>query len=72
LRGVELIKKEKAGDKHACYAPLTKELTSLKSITDDNQYSMIQSLEDYYKKMHEMDSVIIDVENKKFQSEFGE
>lgn len=72
LRGVELIKEEKTGNKHACYAPLTKELTSLKSITDDNQYSMIQSLEDYYKKMHEMDSVIMSVEHKKFQFEFGE
>ncbi|MFQ6421317.1 hypothetical protein ACLNAK_21580 [Bacillus sp. AF56] len=72
LRGVELIKEETAGDKHACYAPLTKELTGLKSITDDNQYSMIQNLEEYYKRMHEMDSVIIVVENKKFQSEFGE
>ncbi|PEC13562.1 hypothetical protein COD96_06395 [Bacillus thuringiensis] len=62
MRGVELIKEETAGDKHACYAPLTKELTSLKRITDYNQYIMMQNLEEYYKRMYEMDSVIIGVE----------
>ncbi len=51
------------------YPPLSKELTSLKNITDGQKYSMIQVDDERYRQIHERNSVIINVEYKKFLSE---
>lgn len=52
------------------YPTLSKELRSLKKIIDDQKYSMVQSEDEKYRQMNERNSVIINVENKKFEFEY--